>query len=157
MRWHIPECGVKSQAHPNSKRWAPLSTTDPLRAEGQQGGLWPLPPAPVSKGTERSQGHCSTRVPTVLKAKVKGWSWWMFSPGVQWWESRLPLHPQRTPTPWISPPTQETHTHIILRGPTEDAGLAFYALPLVGLDSLSHVQGELQAGGVTWRKQKWQH
>ena len=72
MRWHIPECGVKSQAHPNSKRWAPLSTTDPLRAEGQQGGLWPLPPAPVSKGTERSQGHCSTRVPTVLKAKVKG-------------------------------------------------------------------------------------
>lgn len=61
------------------------------------------------------------------------------------------------PAPWISPPMWETHTHIILRGPTEDAGLAFYALPLVGLDSLGHVQGELQAGGMTWRKQKWQH
>lgn len=52
----------------------------------------------------------------------------------------------------FSPQQGKPQTHIILWGPTEDTGFALYALPLVGLDSLSHIQGELQAGWVTWRK-----
>lgn len=100
MTWHIPERGVKTQAHPNSKRWAPLSTIDPFRAKGQQGSLWPLPPAPVSKGTKSSQGHCRTgsQGSSRQKSRAEG-SWWIFSPGAQGWESHLPLHPHRTPSP----------------------------------------------------------
>lgn len=60
-----------------------------------------------------------------------------------------PSPPKGLPAPWTSTSCWWPQTHIILRGPTEDAGFALYALPLVGLDSLSHVQGELQAGWVT--------
>lgn len=67
-------------------------------------------------------------------------------------------NPQKTPSSYDLPlPCRKPHTHIILRGSTEDAGFALDALPLVGLDGLGHVEGELQAGGVTWRKQKRQH
>jgi hypothetical protein len=61
--------------------------------------------------------------------------------------------PQRTSSSLGSPlPQGKPQTHIVLRGPTEDARFALYALPLVGLDGFDHVQGELQAGWVTWRK-----
>ena len=99
MTWHIPERGVKTQAHSNSKRWAPLSITDPLRVKASKAvsGHYLLhlflKAQRVAKVIVAQGSQGSSR----QKSRGKG-SWWIFSPGAQGWESHLPLHPQRTPS-----------------------------------------------------------
>lgn len=56
------------------------------------------------------------------------------------------------PAPSASSCHRIAQTHIVLRSPAQDAGFALYALPLVGLDCLGHIQSELQASWVTWKK-----
>lgn len=104
-----------------------------LEASGQWGGLWLSPPAPPPPQAQRA--------PTV----PVGWGGVLtFSPGAQSQESFLLFQPLRIPRPLEFSVLQgKSQTHVILRGPTQDAGFALYALPLVGLDGLSHVQGEL--------------
>lgn len=68
-----------------------------------------------------------------------------------------PLYLSEDPQPLQSfPDTRRAQTHIVLRGPTQDTGFALYALPLVGLNCLGHIQSELQASWMTWKKPEQQ-